>query len=74
MVKPTKNRLSHNGSSSPNVVVGSTKRDGVALALMRPALIEVADILTEKPAQVFFTQEQGVIETFTACGAISGTT
>ena len=66
MVKPAQDRTGNHSPRTRHVVVGSTKRDGLALALMRTALIEVADLLSEKPAQMLFAQEQRVIEALAA--------
>ena len=57
MVKPTQDWPGDDLASDNEIIVGSAKRDGLGVALMRPAFIEVANVLTYDPAEVLFAHE-----------------
>ncbi len=57
MVKTTQDRPGNDIASGHHIVVGGTKRDALAIALVRPTLVEVANVLPSHSAKVIFAQE-----------------
>ena len=57
MVKPTQYRSSNDIPNGHHIVVGGTDGDALAISLMRPALVEVANVLPKDSAIMIFAQE-----------------